>query len=181
MFRRYGSLIGLLAASLTLVAFSSPSQAAEQRRGIPWWVWVLVILVLLVLLIWWWLGRRAREEEGPVAEVETATPSRAAEAPVPVEMPAPPVPGKVEQPTPDDLRRIEGIGPKISGLLQAAGITTFAQLAGSDVDRLNQIVREAGITIADPTTWPEQASLAAAGKWDELEVLQDELKGGRRV
>jgi predicted flap endonuclease-1-like 5' DNA nuclease len=84
-------------------------------------------------------------------------------------------------PAPDDLQRIEGIGPKISGLLQAAGITTFAQLAAGDVGRLERIVREAGITIADPTTWPEQARLAAAGRWDELEVLQEELKGGRRV
>jgi hypothetical protein len=38
-----------------------------------------------------------------------------------------------------------------------------------------------GITIADPSTWPEQAGLAAAGRWSELEVLQEELKGGRRV
>ena len=32
----------------------------------------------------------------------------------------------------------------------------------------------------DPSTWPEQASLAAAGEWDALQALQDELKGGRR-
>jgi len=31
----------------------------------------------------------------------------------------------------------------------------------------------------DPTTWPQQADLAANGKWDELKVLQDELNGGR--
>jgi predicted flap endonuclease-1-like 5' DNA nuclease len=99
-----------------------------------------------------------------VAGVEAVAPPRAAEALAP-----------------DDLQRIEGIGPKISGLLQAAGITTFAQLTASDVGRLEQIVREAGITIADPTTWPEQARLAAAGRWDELEVLQEELKGGRRM
>jgi predicted flap endonuclease-1-like 5' DNA nuclease len=78
-----------------------------------------------------------------VAGVEAVAPPRAAEALAP-----------------DDLQRIEGIGPKISGLLQAAGITTFAQLTASDVGRLEQIVREAGITIADPTTWPEQARLA---------------------
>ena len=38
-----------------------------------------------------------------------------------------------------------------------------------------------GITIADPSTWSEQAGLTAAGRWSELEVLQEELKGGRRV
>ncbi|HBY69766.1 MAG TPA: 50S ribosomal protein L21, partial [Flavobacteriaceae bacterium] len=29
-------------------------------------------------------------------------------------------------------------------------------------------------------TWPQQAQLAADGKWDELEKLQDELDGGRK-
>ncbi len=88
----------------------------------------------------------------------------------------------VEAPKPDDLKVIEGIGPKISSLLQAAGIMTFAQLAATDVSRLKEIIAEAGLSaLADPTTWPDQASLAAAGKWDELEALQDALKGGRRV
>jgi hypothetical protein len=32
----------------------------------------------------------------------------------------------------------------------------------------------------DPTTWPAQAKLAAAGKWDELKAMQDNLKGGRK-
>ena len=83
---------------------------------------------------------------------------------------------------PDNLRRIEGIGPKISSVFQAVGITTFAQLAATDASRLRQILTEAGLAaLADPSTWPEQAGLAAAGKWDALEVLQDELKGGRRV
>ena len=82
---------------------------------------------------------------------------------------------------PDNLKRIEGIGPKISSLLQAAGITTFAQLAVIDVRRLEQIVREPGLAMADPRTWPEQASLAADAQWGALEALQDELKGGRRV
>ena len=83
---------------------------------------------------------------------------------------------------PDNLRRIEGIGPKISSVFQATGITTFAQLAATDVSQLRQILTEAGLAaLADPSTWPEQAGLADAGKWDALEVLQDELKGGRRV
>ena len=89
---------------------------------------------------------------------------------------------KMKPRKPDNLMRIEGIGPKISSVLQAAGITTFAQLAATDVSRLRQILTEAGLAaLADPSTWPEQAGLAAAGKWDALEVLQDELKGGRRV
>ena len=85
---------------------------------------------------------------------------------------------------PDNLTRIEGIGPKISGVLQAAGILTFAQLADTDPARITEILvaeDERLGRIAKPDTWPEQASLAAAGKWDELASLQNSLKGGRRA
>jgi predicted flap endonuclease-1-like 5' DNA nuclease len=83
---------------------------------------------------------------------------------------------------PDDLKCIEGIGPKISGLLNDAGILTFAQLAAAEVDHLEQILEKAGARyqLADPSTWPEQARLAAADDWLALASFQDELKGGRR-
>ncbi|RME13236.1 MAG: 50S ribosomal protein L17, partial [Bacteroidetes bacterium] len=32
----------------------------------------------------------------------------------------------------------------------------------------------------DPTTWPQQAALAAKGEWDKLAKLQKELKGGKK-
>ena len=163
MLRKSTFLIGMLAVSPALVAFSVPSRAAAQQSGERWWVWVLIILVVL-LELWWCLRHCLKRKAGAAPEAEVAAPPRA-----------------VEAPGLDDLQRIEGIGPKISGLLQSASITTFAQLANADVDRLRQIVREAGITIANPDTWPEQAGLAAAGRWEELEVLQEELKGGRRV
>jgi large subunit ribosomal protein L20 len=81
----------------------------------------------------------------------------------------------------DDLTRIEGIGPKIAELLHAAGINSFAALADTDVERLSEILHEAGSHFAshEPTTWPQQARLAADGKFDELDVLQDKLDGGR--
>jgi predicted flap endonuclease-1-like 5' DNA nuclease len=83
---------------------------------------------------------------------------------------------------PDNLKRIEGIGPKISQLLQDAGIMTFAQLAATDLSRLQQIIADAGLSaLADPTTWSQQAQLAAESNWGALQTLQDELKGGRRV
>ncbi len=65
---------------------------------------------------------------------------------------------------PDDLRVIEGIGPKISDILNENGIYTYAQLAGTDVDHLHSILADAGsrFRLADPTTWPQQA-LAAGG------------------
>jgi predicted flap endonuclease-1-like 5' DNA nuclease len=81
----------------------------------------------------------------------------------------------------DDLKRVEGIGPKISALLQAAGITAFSQLASTGVGELKAILMQADLRLADPGTWPEQARLAAAGDWDAFEALKDELKGGRRI
>lgn len=80
----------------------------------------------------------------------------------------------------DDLAIIEGIGPKIAAAFNKAGIKTFKQLAETHVSKLQQLLSDAKFP-ADPTTWPEQAKLAAAGKMDELKKLQDELQGGRRV
>lgn len=84
---------------------------------------------------------------------------------------------------PDDLKLIEGIGPKISQLLKDDGILTFAQLADTSIDRLQAILRAAGpnFQLADPTTWPEQAKLAADGDWDGLRALQSHLIGGRKT
>lgn len=80
----------------------------------------------------------------------------------------------------DDLTKIEGIGPKISGLFIAAGITTFAELAKTPVSTLSDILHKAGSRYAshNPGTWPQQAQLAADGKWDELKALQVALDGG---
>jgi predicted flap endonuclease-1-like 5' DNA nuclease len=81
---------------------------------------------------------------------------------------------------PDDLTKIEGIGLKISSWLKEAGIITFAQLAATPPEKLEEILLNAGHRITNPGTWPEQAALAAAGKWAEFETLQDNLHGGRR-
>jgi hypothetical protein len=43
MFRQHRLLVGLIAISLILMAFSYPAQIDQQRRGIPWWVWVIII------------------------------------------------------------------------------------------------------------------------------------------
>lgn len=81
----------------------------------------------------------------------------------------------------DDLKKIEGIGPKIEQILHEAGITTFAQLAASDAETVKGLLAAAGprYAIHDPATWAKQATLAADGKWDELKAWQDELNGGK--
>lgn len=81
----------------------------------------------------------------------------------------------------DDLKIIEGIGPKIADLLINEGIVSFADLAATSADRVKEILDAAGSKYAmhDPTTWAEQAELARDGKWDELKELQDKLNAGR--
>ncbi len=104
------------------------------------------------------------------------------QAPTPPAGPGPEAPHLASPPIqPDDLIIIEGIGPKINQLLQAAGITTFVQLADASVDHLRAILQPAGLGFHDPTTWPEQARLAAEGKLAELKAYQDRLRGGRSV
>ena len=101
------------------------------------------------------------------------------ERPVPAERPAAAPKSAKATAKPDDLKRIEGIGPKIEGVLHDNGITTFAQLAKANPEALSAMLSDVGGS-HDPTTWPEQAALAAAGNWNELQELQDNLKGGRR-
>lgn len=156
LFRRAPA--GVLAGGL----FSVHAQQAGGT-GIPWWVWLIVVLLILAVAIWWFTSRR------PAGE--------AYQAPASMAEPEPPAPST----EPDDLTVIEGIGPKIAGLLQNAGITTFDELAGSDPARLKALLDEAGLQMADPSSWPEQARLAAAGDWDALKSLQDRLKGGRQA
>lgn len=81
----------------------------------------------------------------------------------------------------DDLTKVEGIGPKGAEAFQAAGISSFAELAAKSSDELKAILdaAEGRFGAMDPTTWPEQAKMAADGMWDELKKWQDELDGGK--
>jgi large subunit ribosomal protein L19 len=81
----------------------------------------------------------------------------------------------------DDLTKIEGLGPKASEVLVGLGIVSFADLAGTDSAKIQEILDNAEGNFAgnDPATWPRQAEMARDGKWDELKTWQDELDGGR--
>jgi len=114
-------------------------------------------------------AQRAAAAAPPAAAPKPAAPAVAAAAAAA----APKAP-----PAPQDLTKIEGVGPKIAETLKAAGITTYAQLAATSPEDLRKILADAGIS-ADPETWPEQARLAAADKWAELQAWQDKLEGGR--
>ena len=81
----------------------------------------------------------------------------------------------------DDLKLIEGIGPKIAELLNNAGVNTFSDLAGTEVDKIKEVLEAAGsrYKMHDPTTWPQQAKMAADGDMEGLKKWQDELDGGK--
>ncbi|MGB5263499.1 MAG: hypothetical protein WBN28_07855 [Lutimonas sp.] len=80
----------------------------------------------------------------------------------------------------DDLTKIEGIGPKIQGLLNNESIWSFKQLSETSSLRLQRILDAAGpaYTMHNPRTWSAQARLADEGNWEELKIWQEHLKGG---
>ena len=81
----------------------------------------------------------------------------------------------------DDLTIVEGIGPKVAAIFVEAGIKSFADLAKKSKEELEAILDPNGAAYVamDPTTWAQQAQLAADGKMDELQALKDELNGGK--
>ncbi len=81
----------------------------------------------------------------------------------------------------DNFTLIEGIGPKAAEVLAAGGIDSFATLATTPAEKVKEILEAANARVGhlDPTTWGQQAQLAADGKLDELKVLQDSLNGGK--
>ena len=81
----------------------------------------------------------------------------------------------------DDLKKIEGIGPKIERALKDRGIRSFQALSGMSVEDLQYILdtSEGNFTGNSPESWAQQANLAAEGRWAELKELQDRLDGGK--
>jgi len=120
--------------------------------------------------------KKTEQKAAPVVKetVAAATPPPAAKAKAPA---AP------DTKASDDLKIVEGIGPKIAELLNNAGIASYAALAATDAGKIKEILTAAGnrYKAHDPTTWPQQAKMASEGKWDELKTWQDELDGGKVV
>ena len=119
---------------------------------------------------------KPKKEAAPVAE---AAPVEVAQEAVAEKKAA--APKKEKAPKLDDLKIIEGVGPKIETLLKEGGINTWAELAEAPVERIKEILDAAGprYQIHDPSSWPAQAKFAAEGNWDELKEYQEMLIGGR--
>ncbi|MCL4136916.1 UNVERIFIED_CONTAM: hypothetical protein GTU68_059244 [Idotea baltica] len=106
--------------------------------------------------------KKEAKKETPKAEAKKAAPKKATKTKA------------------DDLKKIEGAGPKAAEALVNAGLDTFAKVAKTDAAKLSEILSEASSRLSHivTDTWPKQAGLAADGKWDELKELQDRLDGG---
>lgn len=81
----------------------------------------------------------------------------------------------------EDLTKVEGIGKKIESLLYKNKIYTYKQLSKTTIKNLKEILDSGGnqFSMHNPGSWPKQAKLAAEAKWEDLELLQQHLKGGR--
>jgi predicted flap endonuclease-1-like 5' DNA nuclease len=186
-----------------------PKENSMSRRDrsahLPDWLWFFLILPLGLIVTLLWRRRslprpsvRPRYIEPDSIPIDTRTgyPSPVEEIPLAEAegsigtdaedsafsgMPGVVSAGEPQSEKAEDLKVIEGIGPAIERLLHNHGVTTFRNLADTPVERLDQILSEANLRrLADPGTWPEQASLAAARDWEGLARLQGTLKAGRR-
>lgn len=78
---------------------------------------------------------------------------------------------------PEDLKVVEGIGPKIELLLKESGIKGLKDLSVVPVENLKEILAKGGsrYRLNDPTSWPEQARLLINGELDKFKTLTSDL------
>ncbi len=81
----------------------------------------------------------------------------------------------------DDLKVVEGIGPKIEGMFKDAGIKTWKALSEASVADCQKVLDGGGkrYQVHDPASWPMQAKMCYEGKWAELSKWQDEHDHGK--
>lgn len=126
------------------------------NASLSWLLWLVLILFFLIVLIGWWVSRNKGGQPEVRHEVIGEKPA-------------------------DNLKTLEGIGPKVEKLLNGLGIISFADLAGADFEKVQEALNAAGLQYMNPEGWIDQARLAAKGDKQSLAKLQDELKGGRIV
>tara|TARA_R110002049_G_scaffold306800_4_gene505870 strand:+ start:815 stop:1357 length:543 start_codon:yes stop_codon:yes gene_type:complete len=81
----------------------------------------------------------------------------------------------------DDLKVVEGIGPKIEGLFHSFDIKTWQALSDVSVAKCQEVLNSGGdrYRIHDPSSWPMQAKMCYEGKWEDLKRWQDKHKHGK--
>ena len=97
------------------------------------WIWYMLLTVVVLLLIFWWVNRR---NDVPLKEPSsTVLPAR--------------------EPFAEDLQKIEGIGPKVSRVLNEAGITTFEALARANPADIQKRLNATGLQMMNREGWIE--------------------------
>jgi predicted flap endonuclease-1-like 5' DNA nuclease len=143
------------------------------------------LIIGLIVLIWWLIRRPSEEQVLSSVPTEIIVPPEDLETPPAIhkDEPQPVVAtshpraetktesitgprktAKTKTLPADDLKKISGIGPKIAGVLQDAGITTFTQLAEMQPVEIKEVLDKANIRLANPETWPEQARQEESAK-----------------
>lgn len=83
----------------------------------------------------------------------------------------------------DNLKIIEGIGPKVEELLSRNNIRSFSDLESLPYEKLSQILRQENgkfqMLLISAYTWSKQASIAKDGDMEALKKYQDTLSSGR--
>lgn len=81
----------------------------------------------------------------------------------------------------DDLKVIEGIGPKIEEMFYRQGIKTWKSLSEASVAECQKVLDTGGkrYQIHDPASWPMQAKMCYEGKWNDLFKWQEVHKHGK--
>ena len=110
------------------------SEGGGPDASLSWLLWVVLGIFLLIVLVGWWVSRDKGEQ--PKVQQEA----------------------HVEKSV-DDLTKLEGVGPKVSKILNEAGIVSFADLAKADVAKVQETLDAAKLQMMDPY-WLDRAGQA---------------------
>ena len=120
------------------------------------WCWIIPLLVGVICSIVGYLwGKGSLSPETNSGELQALIDTRAAF-------------GKTTRQ--DDLKIVDGIGPKIESLFHNFDIKTWKALSETSVARCQEVLDSGGdrYMVHDPASWPMQARMAYEGKWQEL-------------
>jgi LPXTG-motif cell wall-anchored protein len=137
----------------------------QAGTGTNNWLWYVILGLLVLVLVVWGLFRRVKMMQQEALYGPPASPNE---------------PQEPQARREDDLKKIEGIGPKVEKVLKEAGVKSYDALSRANSGELQDVLKAAGLQMMNPDGWIEQAELAAKGDWEKLKKLQDELTGGRR-
>lgn len=81
----------------------------------------------------------------------------------------------------NDLKIVEGIGPKIEELFHNFDIKTWKALSETSADTCQEVLNSGGkrYRIHDPASWPMQAKMAYEGHWKQLAEWQEKHRAGK--